>query len=403
MSKKPSTVIASEANPRLWRTKQSRSLYLSFLTLLFVASCAGPIKLDKIDFSSLSEWRSFRGDHQNTAYDSSTIQAPNKLLWKYDAKRALKSSPIILGNTVVIGSLDKRVYFIDAVSGKKLGVHKVYSSVSTSACGEDAAIYFGLDIGKETFFALNLRTGKILWKEKLGDLSSSSQLYKDKIFVGSGNGTLWVLNKTTGEKIWDFNTKASLISTPACGDLPSASSTEEVICFGSIDGYLYSLKSDSGGIKWKFKADGGIYSSPAIKNGMIFFGSVDGSLYALNLTDGSLIWKFQTQADIYSSPAVAEGLVYIGSNDYHMYAVNQKTGELGWKFKTEGLVHSSPIAVDDKLFFGSFDGNFYVLNRFTGELLWKYQTKGVISASPAYYKGRVYIASEDGFLYCFGI
>ncbi len=375
---------------------------LSFLILLLVVACAGGLKFEKLSSYDLSGWKSFRGDYQNTAYVPSTIGVPNKLLWKYDAKRPLKSSPVVVGKIVVIGSLDKRVHFLDALSGKEMGVYKVSSSVSTSACGEDATIYFGLDKGKETFFALDLRTGEILWKKKLGDLSSSPALCEDKIFVGSSSGILRVLNKNTGERIWEFETKASIISTPACDGQSSSTSDERIICFGSTDGYLHALDIESGEVRWKFKAEGAIYSSPAIKNGMVFFGSVDGNLYALNLGDGSLIWKFKTQADVYSSPAVAESLVYIGSNDYFMYAVNQNSGELCWKFETEGLIRSSPIAVGDKLFFGSYDGNFYVLNRFTGKLLWKYQTKGMISSSPAYYDGRIYIASEDGFLYCFG-
>jgi outer membrane protein assembly factor BamB len=399
MNKKPSAVIAS---PDEIGTKQSRSLYLLFLILLLGVSCAGVIKLDQIALLEPSDWKSFRRDSQNTGYESSPIGTPNRLLWKYDAKKPLKSSPVMLGKIVIIGSLDKRVHFLDAVSGKNLRTYKISTSISTSACGEDATVYFGLDKGKETFFALNLQTGKTLWKKKPGDLSSSPTLCGDKIYVGTSDGTLWALDKATGEKIWQFEAKATIISTPACG-YSSPTTNEELIYFGSADGYLYALSSDSGSVRWKYKAEGGIYSSPAIMNEKVFFGSVDGNLYALNLEDGSFIWKFQTGADIHSSPAVTESLVYIGSNDYHMYAVNQKTGGLSWKFKTEGLVRSSPIAVGDKLFFGSYDGNFYVLNRFTGELLWKYQTKGMISSSPAYYDGKIYIASEDGFLYCFGI
>ena len=376
--------------------------HLLFLVLLLAVSCAGGLKFKKFRSNDLPGWRSFRGDCQNTAYIPSAIGVPNKLLWKYNAKRPIKSSPVIIGKIVVIGSLDKRVHFLDALSGKDLGVYKVSSPISTSACGEDGRIYFGLDKGKETLFALNLRTGKVLWKKKLGDMSSSPVICGDKIFVGSGSGILWALNKNTGEVIWEFETSASIISTPACDGHSSSTSDKGVICLGSTDGYLYALDRESGEEKWKFKAEGAIYSSPAIKSGVVFFGSVDGNLYAVSLKDGSLVWKFKTQADVYSSPAVAESLAYIGSNDYFMYAVNQRTGKLSWKFKTEGLVHSPPIAVGNKLFFGSYDGNFYVLNRFTGKLLWKYQTKGMISSSPAYYDGKIYIPSEDGFLYCFG-
>lgn len=375
---------------------------LSFLVLLLTVSCAGGFKFKQSGSFDLPGWKNFRGDYQNTAYIPLTIGVPNNLLWKYNTKGRLKSSPIVVGKTVVVGSLDKRLHFLDALSGEDLGVYKVSSPISASTCAEDVTIYFGLDRGKETFFALNLVNGEVLWKERLGDLSSSPAICGDRVFVGSGPGILWALDQNTGERVWEFETEAAIISTPACNGLSSSTSSETVICFGSTDGYLYALDRENGDLRWKFKAESGIYSSPAIKNGTVFFGSVDGYLYAVSLKDGSLVWKFKTQADVYSSPAVADSLVYIGSNDYFVYAVNQKTGKLSWKFETEGLVRSSPIAVGDKLFFGSYDGNFYVVNRFSGKLLWKYQTRGMISSSPAYCDGKIYMASEDGLLYCFG-
>jgi outer membrane protein assembly factor BamB len=375
---------------------------LSTLVLIVVTSCSGTVRFKELGPAEAPGWRSFRGNPQNTAYVPSSIQTPHELLWKYNAKKPLKSSPVLVGRILVVGSLDKRVHFLDAFSGKDLGRYRVSSSVSTSASGEGELVYFGPDEGKETLLALNLRSGKVLWKKSLGDLSSSPVLWEDKVFVGSGDGRLRALERESGDEIWEFQTSSSRISAPACASPTWLGSAEGILCLGSADGHLYALNMASGRMEWKFEAQGGIHSSPAVKNGMVFFGSVDGSLYALSLKDGSLAWRFQTQADIYSSPAAAESLVYIGSNDYFVYAVNQKTGKLSWRFETEGLVRSSPIAVGDKLFFGSFDGNLYVLNRFTGKLLWKYQTEGMISGSPAYFDGKIYIGSEDGFLYCFG-
>jgi outer membrane protein assembly factor BamB len=375
---------------------------LALLLSSLVISCSGAFKLKETGPLDLPGWRSFRGDAQNTAYVSSPLAAQLKLLWRYDAKKPLKSSPITVGELVVIGSVDRRVHFLDAFSGKERGVYKISSSVSTSALSQGDRVYFGLDQAKGTFFALDMRNREVLWKESFGGMSSSPVSCEDMILVGTTDGILRALDGTSGEKVWEFETSSSVISTPAWEAFASFGSDGKIVCFGSADGHLYALSAESGEMKWKFQAEGGIYSAPAIKNGKVFFGSFDGHHYALNLVDGSLVWKFKTQADVFSSPAAADSLVYIGSNDYSVYAVNQESGELAWRFETEGLVRSSPIAVGDKLLFGSYDGNLYVLNRFTGRFLWKYQTEGMISSSPAYFDGKIYIGSEDGFLYCFG-
>jgi outer membrane protein assembly factor BamB len=386
-------------------------VFLFILLLPFLLFCASGFRLKQTKLFHSPGWESFRGNNENTGYVPQSIQIPNKLLWSLGTKGHLKPSPVIGKGILFIGSLDKKILFVDALSGKELGKQKTSTSISSSACVGDTILYFACDKGDKTFLALNLLTGDLLWKKKLGDISSSPQINQDEVFIGSNSGLLSAFNRASGEKIWEFKTEDAVLSTPACGG--------KIIYFGSGDDNLYALDKDNGELKWKFKADGSIYSSPAIKvenpaRGMnrmvhtnggddkVFFGSVDGYLYALKIEDGSLIWKFKTDGDIYSSPAVTESLVYIGSNDYSMYALDQATGQLRWKFETGGAVHSSPIAVGDKLFFGSYDGNFYVLDRFSGKLLWNYQTKGMISSSPAYYDGKIYIASEDGYLYCFG-
>ncbi len=384
-------------------------IYLFSALMLFWA-CAGSFKLKKIGTSDSSAWSNLRGDIENRGFVSRNVPIPDKLLWRYDLGRVVKSTPILMDGILVIGSMDKRLNFIQPLSGKRIGYYKVSSSVSTSACGEDGRVYFCWDNFKDNFYALDFFHKKVLWKKRIGVVSASPLLWGSRIFVGSGNGIMWAVDKVTGQTVWQFSVQNSILSTPVGledllikeGDSTLLNPDEKVICFGSIGGYLYALKAQSGELLWKFQAKGGIYSTPAADKEMIFFGSVDSNLYALNSKDGSLAWKFKTGAAIYSSPAVTDSLVYIGSNDYCVYAVKSRTGKQSWKFKTEGLVHSSPIAIGDKLFFGSFDGNFYVLNRFTGKLLWKYQTDGMVSAAPAYYDGRIYIGSEDGHLYCFG-
>ncbi|MEO0080493.1 MAG: PQQ-binding-like beta-propeller repeat protein, partial [candidate division WOR-3 bacterium] len=50
---------------------------------------------------------------------------------------------------------------------------------------------------------------------------------------------------------------------------------------GSDDGYLYAIKPD-GKLRWRYRTEGPIYSSPAIgSDGTAYFGSNDGYLYAV--------------------------------------------------------------------------------------------------------------------------
>jgi outer membrane protein assembly factor BamB len=114
-------------------------------------------------------------------------------------------------------------------------------------------------------------------------------------------------------------------------------------------------------LKWKFKTEGWVFSSPAVSDGMVFFGSDDTYLYAVDIKTGQEKWKFKTEGRVESSPAVSDGMVFFGSSDHYLYAVNIKTGQEKWKFKTEGAVESSPAVSDGMVFFGSVDHYLYAV------------------------------------------
>jgi outer membrane protein assembly factor BamB len=44
-------------------------------------------------------------------------------------------------------------------------------------------------------------------------------------------------------------------------------------------------------------------------------------VYALDVTTGGVIWKYQAEGPVVSSPTYQDGVVYIGSMDHHVYAL----------------------------------------------------------------------------------
>jgi outer membrane protein assembly factor BamB len=176
-------------------------------------------------------------------------------------------------------------------------------------------------------------------------------------------------------------------------------------------------------IRWRFRTNGEVISSPAIVGGVVYVGSDDGNLYAVDQSTGKLHWKFGTGSRIPSSPAVAAGIVYFTSYDGNFYAVDALSGKLRWKFGNPGerryagthlhgllpagesmpdpfdVYLSSPVVWNGTVYFGSGDGNVYALNALSGAMQWKFQTGDVVHASPAIAVGKLYIGSWDSYFY----
>ncbi|MBS1532281.1 MAG: PQQ-binding-like beta-propeller repeat protein [Bacteroidetes bacterium] len=181
--------------------------------------------------------------------------------------------------------------------------------------------------------------------------------------------------------------------------------------------------SDKPHLKWRFKTNGYVNSSPAIEGDHIYFGSADSNLYCLDIKTGSLLWKFTTGGAVGSSPAIESGTVYFGSHDGKFYALNAADGTVKWTFDTPGEklysgknLHgmepkdsvfvdrwdfwlSSPVVYHGKVYFGSGSGYFYALDALSGKEVWKFKTGGIIHSSPAIAFGNVYFGGWDTYMH----
>lgn len=189
---------------------------------------------------------------------------------------------------------------------------------------------------------------------------------------------------------WRFKTNGRIFSSPTV-----AGGTAYV---GSTDGNLYAIRAADGIKLWAFATKGAVNSTPAVWNGVVYFSSLDGSVYAVDAASGSQKWSFATQGErrfsapgihgiipatevmpdpfdvLLSSPAVDGGSVYVGSGDGHIYALDAQAGTLKWKFATGNVVHASPAVANGTVYVGSWDRYFYALDENTGALRWKFLT-----------------------------
>ena len=63
--------------------------------------------------------------------------------------------------------------------------------------------------------------------------------------------------------------------------------------------------------------------------------------------------RLKTNGQIFSSPALKDDIIYVGSNDKHMYALNAKDGAVVWKTDLGGAVFASPTVTEKSIYTGS--------------------------------------------------
>jgi len=185
----------------------------------------------------------------------------------------------------------ERVKFNSGHSGWKLTIpgNRPLATVAY----EDGLVFVGGGYGSYEFYAIDSKTGKIVWVYKTGDDGPTAAVVKKGYVVfNTESCIIYVLRSKTGEKVWEKWLGDPLMSQPAVDD-------ENVyMAYPGNDGYhhLASMKLENGKNVWDVKIAGDLISSPIISKGSVYITCFDGTVYRYNTADGKLLWSQQKNA-----------------------------------------------------------------------------------------------------------
>jgi outer membrane protein assembly factor BamB len=365
-----------------------------FLCIIFI-SCAS-LKLEKNIIISDLNWIQHGNSPENLNNSKFQISPPFQLAWIYNAGSGFSYSPMLVADDILfVATLGDEIHLIDIETGKKIGTVETESAVAGTPILYNNKLIIPNAYGKNTLQSFDLNLGKVIWKEKIGQIEASPLLLYDNIIIATLEGLVinYNIKYDIAEKIWEFKAPKPIRSSPA--------SDGKFIVFGCDDGNLYCLDFESGNLVWKFNTGAPIFSPVSISEGKVFAGNLNGIFYAVNLKNGTLSWKFETRSKIYGGCAVKDSIVLFGTASGKFFALNKNTGKVLWEFSAKSIINSSPIVSGNYVFIGSLDKNIYAIDLTNGKLVWSYETRGRIKSTPIIWKNCLIIACEDRFIYAF--
>jgi outer membrane protein assembly factor BamB len=215
--------------------------------------------------------------------------------------------------------------------------------------------------------ALDRKTGKEVWREKVGGEWSSPQLAavggKVELVVGTHHPGPWLgLDPLTGKRLWQCKAK------DGCG-MPVAH-----------DGVVYTFHGDG---------------KAAIKLGGR--GDVTETHKAWETTDGARV----------SSPVYHDGHLYWTGDGHVAHCTDARTGKSVYRERLDpgGACYASPVLADGRIYYVSREWGTYVVAAKPEYRLLAHnkidEDRSVFNGSPAVSGGRLFLRS-DKYLYCVG-
>ncbi|PKB79482.1 MAG: hypothetical protein BZY88_13115 [SAR202 cluster bacterium Io17-Chloro-G9] len=184
----------------------------------------------------------------------------------------------------------------------------------------------------------------------------------------------------------------TLLPLVAAPVLDRASNT---LLVASEGGNLYAYNAVTGEEQWRFQTGDKIWSTPVVRDGVVYFGSHDKSVYAVFLDSGEQKWKADTGGVVAARPLLFRDQVIIGSFDQNLYSLNTLDGSERWKVKGSNWFWAGAVTDGSTIFAPSMDGNIYALDS-GGRVLWKHNVGSSIVSIPVMLPEGLVVAGKDG-------
>ncbi len=208
--------------------------------------------------------------------------------------------------------------------------------------------------------ALNRKTGKLSWSFPTRfPVTGSPCVLDGSVFFGTEGGRVYAVNAEDAEMTWEFRTGHPILA--------SVAAEPGTVYFGSTNHSVYALDTKAGKERWSFKTGGGVRGGVAVGNDAVYVGSDDHHVYALSKETGKVVWSHKTGDYIEASPAVDDNAVYIGSLDGTFRALNRKTGNLLWQSDVRSAIRCPALVLGNDVFFHSDNGLLYQLDKGGGK------------------------------------
>jgi len=183
------------------------------------------------------------------------------------------------------------------------------------------------------YYALNIKTGEILWtKYNNAPFISDIKINDDKFFVVDSNNVLSCISITDGTLIWQNKSENNIIKSTK---KISIVINKDKVIFNNSVGDISALDINNGNLKWIITTgDKNTSIKPYLlklselvisKNSLIFSNN-NNSFYSVNLANGLINWTQNINS--YLRPAIVNDFIFTVTNEGYLIVIDKTTGNI---------------------------------------------------------------------------
>src|SRR5215470_16869899 len=212
--------------------------------------------------------------------------------WKFDTGNPIGESSPAYGNGVVyIGDLGGWLNALNASNGKKLWAFKTNGEIKSSPVVIGDRVLIGSY--DENLYCLSARNGSLLWKFKTnGPVHSTPGIAEGMAFIAGCDELFRAIRISDGKEVFNVSSGAYTGASPALRD--------GTALYGTFDNEVLGVNLAERKIAWHYEHPQKkfpFYSSAAVTSTRLVVGGRDKMVHGLTLA-GKMAWTFVTRARV---------------------------------------------------------------------------------------------------------
>lgn len=345
-----------------------------------------------------ADWPQSRGNDASTGATIEPLPEKLEILWEYQIKGlGFDAGPIVAEGSVFAADADGNVLALNLQTGKEVWKKKFETGYLASPAYNKGTLFLGDMDGM--LRALDPQTGQQKWEYDVKqEIDAGPNFYGNNALVTSQSGSLVAVSQVDGKLQWQYETGDQL----QCG--PSLAG--KLTYLGGCDEHLHIVDVDTGKpVTDKIPIDAPTGSTPSVAASTVLVPNYKGQIWAFDSPSNRVLWKFEDQKlanEFKNSVAVADGVVVASSGNRRLFALSLKTGNVLWEQTMRRRSDNSPVIAGKHVVIAGADGRVLRFDLRTGSELPAVELKGSFLGSPAISGGKLIVASDRGDVYCLG-
>ena len=334
-------------------------------------------------------WPVYLGSAAHDASSAEGMDSLPRVVWRRHAGRAVRGAPAVGQNVVAVGTTERMVLLLGADSGQVLWDRRLAGTIRGGPLLTEDRVYAASEESPTgRVYALALRTGKVLWSVKAGDVAAPLALGGGTLYAASETGEVLALNAESGTVRWRRRLAGSFRAAP----VPTPSG----VFVATTDDTLYLLDAASGDVRRKSPAPGPVLATPASSGDRVYLATATGTVAAVVPATLDTAWTLKVGGGVFGSPALVRDTLFVLTRSGRLVTIPVGAPAAARSVELGIIAVAGPTPLARDVLAADVAGVIHCVDPVTGAERWRVRVTGPVEQPPLVRDGRLIVIADRG-------